>query len=183
LLQAGSAVFSAGVTSFGAGVFILLCSIKVFVQFGIVVIVNTFLSMLFSLCFLSALLMVIGPTDNFGSVPAFYAWLRGYKKDEDLQPDGGDVSGQVLGPNNDTSGTDGPGAPSGYQWRDYDENPELQKQKQAAATGAAPTSPAAAGVLQTMVDNNQRSGSPSGMVGMSGTVVTPTTIGSQKQPN
>lgn len=130
--------------------------------------------------------MVIGPTDNFGSVPAFYAWMRGYKKEDD--PDGDAVSGEVLGPNNDTSGTDGPGAPSGYQWRDYDENPELTKQKQqsAAATGAAtggapPTSPA--GVLQTMVDSNQRSGSPSGMVGIGGTVVTPTTIGSTNQPN
>jgi hypothetical protein len=138
LLQAGSAVFSAGVTSFGAGLFILLCSIQVFVQFGMVVILNTFLSLLFGLCFLSALLMIIGPTDNFGSLPAFYAWVRGYKE-EDLQSDGHVVSGQP--PNNDTGGPDGPGAPSGYQWRDYDENPELKKQKEIAAadTDSTPT--------------------------------------------
>jgi uncharacterized membrane protein YdfJ with MMPL/SSD domain len=63
LVQAGSAVFSAAVTSLGAGTFILFCSIKVFVQFGMVVILNTCLSMLFSFCFLCAVLMVIGPTD------------------------------------------------------------------------------------------------------------------------
>jgi len=85
--------------------------------------------------------MVIGPTDNFGSVTAFSAWLRGYKKEEDPQPDGDAVSGQVLGPNSGTSGPDGPGAPSGYQWRDYDENPELKKQKEkpASDTDSTPT--------------------------------------------
>jgi hypothetical protein len=177
LLQSGSAVFSAGVTSFGAGLFILLCSIKVFVQFGMVVILNTFLSMLFSLCFLSALLMVIGPTENFGSLLALYAWIRGYKE-EDLQSDA--VSGQVLGPNNETSGPDGSGAPAEYQWRDYDENPELRKQKEQSAA-ATDANPAGATVLQTL-DDNKRSGSPSGMVGLGGRVM-PTTIGSQNPPN
>jgi hypothetical protein len=179
LVQAGSAVFSAAVTSLGAGTFILFCSIKVFVQFGMVVILNTCLSMLFSFCFLCAVLMVIGPTDNFGSLPAFYAWLRGYKQ-EDLRADDHAVSSQVLGPNNDTSRTDGPGAPSGYQWRDYDENPELKKQKENTATSAS-----ARTVLAIASEDGQqttpRVGSLSGTVGLPGQIP-PTTIGSQDIP-
>jgi hypothetical protein len=180
LLQAGSAVFSAGVTSLGAGIFILFCSIKVFVQFGIVVILNTCLSMLFSLCFLCAVLMVIGPTDNFGSLPAFYAWLRGYKE-EDLRTDDNSVSGQVLGPSNDSNRADGHGAPSGYQWRDYDENPELRKQKEQSATATnVSATPAVTLASPDGQQDQPRLGSPSGMVGLSGRIP-PTTIGSQDQ--
>jgi hypothetical protein len=145
LLQTGSAVFSAGVTSLGAGGFILCCTINVFVQFGMVVIFNTILSLLFSLFFLCALLMVIGPTDNFGSVPAFFAWITGKQVGE---PQSGDnaVTGHVVGLHGVPPGNiDGPGAPTEYVWRDYDEDPDLKKQKEkAAAPTAAGTAPAAA---------------------------------------
>ncbi|CAE8660129.1 unnamed protein product, partial [Polarella glacialis] len=47
-----------------AGMPILGCTIQVFVKFGITVVSNTVLSLLFSVFFFSALLMIAGPLED-----------------------------------------------------------------------------------------------------------------------
>merc|ERR1719326_2729258 len=54
MTRTGGAVFAAAVTSALAGLPILLCTIQVFVKFGVTMVLNTVLSLFFSLGFLCA---------------------------------------------------------------------------------------------------------------------------------
>lgn len=61
LLRTGGAIVAASVTTFLAGLPILFCTIQVFMNFGTMVIANTAISLVFSIVFFSAVLMVAGP--------------------------------------------------------------------------------------------------------------------------
>ncbi|CEM39628.1 unnamed protein product [Vitrella brassicaformis CCMP3155] len=61
LTQTGISILAAAGTTLGSCAFLFFCTIRLFVQFGIVVFANTTLSLLFALLFFAALLAIAGP--------------------------------------------------------------------------------------------------------------------------
>jgi len=147
LRRTGGAVLAAGTTSMLAGIPILICTIQAFVKFGATIVLNTALSLFWSLVFLSALLMLIGPIDNFGSCD--YVCGSCGEGDEEEKEDTSVVPGRVMGVGNtgNTEATGMGGAPAEYRWDTGDggADDDLKKdekgaaQAEAAATEAAET--------------------------------------------
>lgn len=155
LFRTGGAVFASAVTSFLGSLPLLLCTIQLFPKFGLSILMNTVLSLLFSLGFFCAVLSVIGPVDSFGSIFGLFV-------DDDAANDSGHpgsvvspanpmmTTGSVVGAGGGASGGTAPGATgyqwgqtpahnpaSGYKWTDYDDDPKNEKGKGQAET--APT--------------------------------------------
>jgi len=136
LRRNGGALVGASATSVLACPPILFCTIQVFVQFGVTIICNLILSLLFSVGFFSALLIIIGPMDDFGSCRAMlYKCNRMYRGvDESTETV---VVGTVLSQDTETlkprqtSTSDAVGGvASGYRWSSY-ELDETTKKKPA----------------------------------------------------
>jgi len=149
MLRTGGAVFAAAVTSTLAGIPILLCTIRVFVKFGVTIVLNTALSLFFSLGFLCALLTIIGPVDDFGSCNMLLDLLRGKKRTLNPEPVLPGVVGTVVGvaPGGAGDYSWGGGAPSsGYKWDTGEDDPDDPKKPQKGAppqmSGAAETATA-----------------------------------------
>jgi len=171
MLRTGGAVFAAAVTSALAGLPILLCTIQVFVKFGVTIVLNTSLSLFFSLGFLCALLMIIGPENNFGSCDMLCDLFYRRQRDDQtpVVPGTTTVVGTVVGtnPGNNPAGDYrwGGGAPStgsGYKWDTGEDDADDPKkpQKGAPQKGAPPSSSTdtgtlpADGVLLSQEDNS-----------------------------
>lgn len=75
LRKTGSALLGAAGTSMVSCPPILFCTIQVFVRFGIVIIISMGLSLLSSLIYFAAMLFIMGPVDDAGSVRAIVVWL------------------------------------------------------------------------------------------------------------
>jgi hypothetical protein len=155
--RTGGAVFAAAVTSALAGFPILLCTIQVFVKFGVTIVLNTFLSLFFSLGFLVALLMLIGPVNNFGSCNVICDAIFGKRQRLDANENviAGEVAvaGTVVGVSPGAAGYSWQGgAPSagdpkkgapdsgGYKW-DYDDSDDPKKGVPASSNGTAVAPP------------------------------------------
>eukprot|EP01029_Cantina_marsupialis_P020747 TRINITY_DN4887_c0_g2_i1.p1 TRINITY_DN4887_c0_g2~~TRINITY_DN4887_c0_g2_i1.p1 ORF type:complete len:1566 (-),score=382.43 TRINITY_DN4887_c0_g2_i1:596-5293(-) len=61
LRTTGSSIFSAALTTIGASIILLACTIVIFVQFGYIIAANTILSLFFGLVVLPSMLLYIGP--------------------------------------------------------------------------------------------------------------------------
>eukprot|EP00029_Vermamoeba_vermiformis_P000282 TRINITY_DN1030_c0_g1_i4.p1 TRINITY_DN1030_c0_g1~~TRINITY_DN1030_c0_g1_i4.p1 ORF type:complete len:1469 (+),score=345.30 TRINITY_DN1030_c0_g1_i4:97-4503(+) len=72
LTSMGFSVMSGSLTTMGAVFILLFCTVQIFVTFGVIIAVNSFLSVVFTLFFFSALLSFMGPVRHQGS---FYALL------------------------------------------------------------------------------------------------------------
>lgn len=66
LRRIGGAIVGAGATSTMACPPIFLCSVQVFLQFGLIVVLNVILSLFFCVTFLAALLALVGPMRSYG---------------------------------------------------------------------------------------------------------------------
>jgi len=111
LQRTGGAIMASAMTSFLAGIPLVFCTIQVFVKFGITVVSNTVLSLLFSLLFFTALLMIAGPMEDPCEV--LFSLVRPAKKNDS----GDTVPGTVLSP------SDGPADEAGgYKWSTGDNN-------------------------------------------------------------
>jgi hypothetical protein len=73
LTAMGRSLLGSSTTSVGCALFLLFCTLQFFVTFGVVILLVTTLSLVYSLVFLPALLMVAGPTTK--SCQALTAWL------------------------------------------------------------------------------------------------------------
>jgi predicted RND superfamily exporter protein len=72
LTSMGFSVLSGALTTMGAVFILLFCTVQIFVTFGVIIAVNSFLSVVFTLFFFSSLLSAVGPVRHQGS---FYALL------------------------------------------------------------------------------------------------------------
>lgn len=155
MLRTGGAIFAAAVTSTLAGLPILLCTIRVFVKFGITIVLNTALSLFFSLGFLCALLTIIGPVDDFGSCNMLFDLIRGKKRTLNPEPVlPGSVVGTVVGvapggAGNYSWGGDAPS--SGYKWDTGEDDPDDPKKPQ---KGAPPQMSGEAATATTSEEDN-----------------------------
>jgi len=139
LRRTGGAVSAAAITSALAGLPILLCKIQVFVKFGLTVVFNTGLSLVFSLGFFMSVLMIIGPVDSFGPCDIILVTLglKKYDVEDNFPPvvavsSANEVQGTVVGvsdgrasPREDSQASRPPAG--GYSWSSYDANPETEK--------------------------------------------------------
>jgi predicted RND superfamily exporter protein len=115
ILHVGGATMSSAMSTVGSSMFLLFCTLNIFVKLGSVVIAVTFLSIVFSLLPLPALLMTVGPSDESGlarymryfsfldqSARRTYASYRGHESlpaDEDTKEPlvpGREVAPQLL---------------------------------------------------------------------------------------
>ncbi|CAE8610152.1 unnamed protein product, partial [Polarella glacialis] len=64
LTTMGQSLLCSGITSSACAIFLVACTLQFFVKFGVVILAVTVLSLLHSLVFLPALLMLLGPTQN-----------------------------------------------------------------------------------------------------------------------
>jgi len=76
VLHVGGATLSSAVSTLGSSMFLLFCTMNIFKQLGSVVIAVTFLSIVFALVPLPALLMVVGPEEE----PACERYARCIRK-------------------------------------------------------------------------------------------------------
>ena len=80
MTHVGVSIVSACVTTSVAVSMLMFCEIVLFRHFGTIVVINTVLSVFFTVFFLSSLLAAIGPNDKFGSIPAMFRCCMGKKE-------------------------------------------------------------------------------------------------------
>jgi hypothetical protein len=132
--RTGGAVFASAVTSALSGFPILFCQIQVFLKFGVVIVLNTALSLFFSLCFLCSLLIMIGPQGRTGSLDLLtgrHAPLPPQDVNADVVP-GTIIAVDAGGPTND-----------GYRWTTGDEEADAKNDPKKPQKGAPPQKGAA----------------------------------------
>jgi hypothetical protein len=104
VLHVGGATMSSAVSTMGSSMFLLFCTMNIFVKLGSVVIAVTFLSIVFALVPLPALLLKVGPSEE----PIWIRYARccgcakrplpgGTVEDTATEPDVPLITGQVVG--------------------------------------------------------------------------------------
>jgi hypothetical protein len=77
LTHMGSSVLSGALTTAGAAYFLLFCEIQIFHKFGVIVVVNTVLSVIYTIFFFAPMLALLGPNLDFGSLSGCVRVLMG----------------------------------------------------------------------------------------------------------
>jgi len=75
LAEVGISVLSGALTTVGGSAFLLLAQITYFVQFGLILFATIFFSIIFALGFMSTVLGIAGPENDFGSIRKPIEWL------------------------------------------------------------------------------------------------------------
>ena len=75
LAEVGISVLSGALTTVGGSAFLLLAKITYFVQFGLILFATILFSIVFALGFMSTVLGIIGPENDYGSIRKPIAWL------------------------------------------------------------------------------------------------------------
>lgn len=73
LRRMGVSIIGGGITTFGAGLFLLPCTVSLFWKMGTLLIVAVIASLAYSLLFFSALCFFYGPEGEQGDLKALYA--------------------------------------------------------------------------------------------------------------
>ena len=74
----GVSVLSGAFTTATSAFFLLFCEIQIFHRFGVILVVNTFFSLVYTFLFFCALLALIGPVGTVGDVAACCAHVKRY---------------------------------------------------------------------------------------------------------
>jgi uncharacterized membrane protein YdfJ with MMPL/SSD domain len=72
----GISVVGGALTTAASALFLLFCQIEIFHKFGVIVVVNTFFSVVFTFFFFCALLATVGPTGHWGDIGYGIRWCR-----------------------------------------------------------------------------------------------------------
>lgn len=102
LTRMGVGVLSGAATTGVASLLLLFATIEVFYAFGVIVVLNSIVSVIWAFTFFIAYLVLMGPSGDYGSMKVFYRWcmgkVRGKLPKKDVQHVGGE--GDII---------DGPG--------------------------------------------------------------------------